>query len=268
MADRRTRTAEGGWMGLTTLGDPVSERRVVLFHPTPGASGFDPVPAVTRHEGVCLLSFDRPGWGASDPLPDGAHASFADHADEVARYLHETDAEARRASGRVSGPIGVIGWGAGARAALSLAGRHPSLVDRLVLVDAPAHAGRLRVGDPPFRPTDLGIADRAGYDVAPGSERRIERMLAEAGRRGRRGLDFDRAAMRTRDWRDTLRDIRARTLLVYSVDHPDTGPVVDGWVLRRRIPGSTLVRVENAGALTICAVWPRILAHAVPRRAA
>ncbi len=252
-------------MGLTTLGDPAAERVVVLFHPTPGASGFDPDPAVTRHEGVRLLGFDRPGWGASDPLPDGAHASFADHADDVARYLRETDAEARRASGTVSGPVGVIGWGAGARAALSLAGRHPSLVDRLVLVDAPAHGLRLRVDGPPFRPADLGIADPAEYDVSAGSERRLERMLAEAGRRGRRGLEFDQAAMRTRDWRDTLRDIRAETLLVYSVDRPDTGPVVDGWVLRRRIPGSRVVRVENAGALTICAVWPRILAHAAPR---
>ena len=110
MADRQITTSSGHRMGLTTYGDPIADRLVVMFHPMPGSGTFDPSPDATHHWGVHMLAPDRPGYGSSDPIRDGELASFARHAKDIATYLRSVEKDARAASDTDFGTVGVIGW--------------------------------------------------------------------------------------------------------------------------------------------------------------
>ncbi|GAA1465542.1 alpha/beta fold hydrolase [Microbacterium thalassium] len=253
MTDRLVTGASGRRLGITVLGDPAADRTIALFAPMPGAAGFDPDPLETRRAGVRVVTVDRPGYGGSEPLELGELASFGRHADDVATQL-------RTAVGP-GGVVGVVGWGVGGLAAAALAGRHPDLVDRLVLVDVPAGA---RPGDveAPYAPGDLCIEpDEPALTLRAGLGRRVERMLEDAAEQDGAGFAFDRSALRSRDWAETLGRIQADTVLLYGDGHPLVSAAVDGARLNRRIPFSRVVRVPDATGLAIGAVWGRILAH-------
>ncbi|WES64837.1 alpha/beta fold hydrolase [Microbacter sp. GSS18] len=259
MTDRHVVSASGRRLGVTVLGDPAAPRTIALFTPMPGAAGFDPDPLETRRSGVRIVTVDRPGYGGSEPIALGELATFGRHADDVARHL-------RRAVG-AGATVGVVGWGVGGHAAAALAGRHPDLVDRLALVDTPAS---IRPGDvaTPYDPADLCIRpDEPSLSVNAGLGRRVERMLADAALGHGAGFSFDRSALRSRDWAQTLRRIDADTVLLYGSGHPLVSAAVDGARLRRRIRGARVVRVPDAAGLAIGAVWPRILDHVAPASA-
>ncbi|MBW8804780.1 MAG: alpha/beta hydrolase [Catenulisporales bacterium] len=84
---RTVRTRDGRRLAVAEHGDP-NGAPVMLFHGTPG-SRLGPVPrAMTLHAtGVRLLTFDRPGFGDSDRLPDRAVSSVAADAAAVADAL-------------------------------------------------------------------------------------------------------------------------------------------------------------------------------------
>jgi pimeloyl-ACP methyl ester carboxylesterase len=221
MASRRFALPSGRGIGVSAIGDALSGRLVVFFHPTPGAGVFDPNPLVTNRWGVHLVMLDRPGMGASDPLPDSrprhgtsteesaedtqtappptadSLATVQARADDVAEFLmrsalvplgvrdrgdrNEGDRNGgdSRGSGNSDrraehGTVGVVGWSSGGAVALSLAARHPELVDRVAIAGTPA----------PFR-MDLGGSAREALELLPEPSRTtIPRLSEELARPG------------------------------------------------------------------------------------
>ncbi|MBN9187585.1 alpha/beta fold hydrolase [Microbacterium sp.] len=265
MTARTIVTARGGRLGITGLGDPASHRLVVVFHPAPGASRFDPDPAFTRHWGVHLLGIERPGYGASEAVPTGGRASFEEFADDVAEYLRQIRQSAQELPTIPFRSVGVLGWGVGAVAASVFAARHPHRLDALVLVDAPAHPS-LDDLHAPFRAADLGIRDEARVDAAhPGILARVHRMLDDAAGQGDSGIEFDRAACASSAWLDDLDDITVPAVLVYGDDHPFVDRATDGSLIAARIPDARIAHVPETSGLAVAAVWSRILEHLAPR---
>jgi pimeloyl-ACP methyl ester carboxylesterase len=66
---RAVRAADGRLLATQMYGDP-DGKPVFLLHGTPGSRlGPHPRSAVLQRLGVCLISFDRPGYGESDRMP-------------------------------------------------------------------------------------------------------------------------------------------------------------------------------------------------------
>lgn len=288
MANHRFELRSGRGIGVSAAGDPVADRLVVFCHPTPGAGGFDPDPTITGPWGLHLLILDRPGYGASDPV-DEKDARVQDRADDLAEYLRRSERTARAVAGADFGSVGVVGWGSGGVFALSLAARHPDLVDRLAIVGTPAppQAGAL------VRPTQAwerreilpgeGVAaiasslpegvpgletlgvDRADPVLAShgGLRNRLQRMLGEGWRQGPGGAATDLAALRDGSWADELDRVTASTLIV----HGDADPVAgaeDGRWYRGRLADARTATVDGAGRLALVREWRRILDHVAP----
>lgn len=104
-------------------------RPVLFLHPAPGSRVLDPDPWATEGARVRLITFDRPGYGGSTPLPEGTVPTLAGAADDAAEVLGRLGIE--RAA--------VVGWSAGGLVALALATRHPELVSSIGMVASPAH---------------------------------------------------------------------------------------------------------------------------------
>jgi len=134
MAHHLFELPDGRHAGVTGLGDPRGRRLVVMCHPSPGAGAFDPDPPATSTTGVRIITLDRPGYGASDPLPDEADPLGA-WLDDVDEYLQTVENIAKSIAGTDFGAVGVIGWGVGAVYATALAARRPGLVNRLALIE-------------------------------------------------------------------------------------------------------------------------------------
>jgi len=261
VANRLLEVAGGRKVGVTGFGDPRSLRLVVFCHPTPGGGGFDPDPIVTAARGVHLLSFDRPGYGASEPLGEGDHPSFDERADEIAAFITDSEQSARSIAHTRFGLIGVVGWQTGGLTALALAARHPDLVDRVAIVDTPA---------PPYAPPMLGslpfTLDYLGIDPAdpalrrPGLRNRLDRMLDEAGLQGSTGFDTDQASLSEPAG---LKTAQASTKLIYGDDHPLISPADALW-FESHLPNANIVRVQNGRSLSIATQWERILEHVAP----
>lgn len=286
MANHRLVLDSGRGVGISAAGDPISRRLVIFCHPTPGASGFDPNPPVTAGSGVHLLSLDRPGYGASDPLPEEDQPTVQQRADDVAEVIEKSEASAGR-SGTDFGSIGVVGWSSGGAVALSLAARHPHLVDRLAIVGTPAPSSAARAydsqaldlmiagiadrddlavqiaGRDPFTLRSLGVAENDPAFALSGLDRRVERMLADAAIQGTIGIATDLIAARDTSWARQLRQVAADTILVYGEADPVAGRT-DGQWFQRHVPHARLVMVQNAGHLAVASVWQRIMDHVAP----
>ncbi|MWV51196.1 alpha/beta fold hydrolase [Rathayibacter sp. VKM Ac-2803] len=288
MANHRFELRSGRGIGVSAAGDPIADRLVVFCHPTPGAGGFDPDPLVTGPWGLHLLILDRPGYGASDPV-SAAQATVQDRADDLAEYLRRSERTARMVDGARFGSVGVVGWGSGGAFALSLAARHPDLVDRLAIIGTPAppQAGVL------VRPTDAwerreilegedstmiaaGLPDgEPGLDALGvdsddpvlashgGLRNRLQRMLGEGWRQGPSGAATDLAALRDGSWADELDRVTASALIV----HGDADPVAsaeDGRWYRGRLADARTASVDGTGRLAVVREWRRILDHVAP----
>jgi pimeloyl-ACP methyl ester carboxylesterase len=264
MAGRQVRFRNDRLVGLTGLGDPLADRLVLLCHPTAGAAGFDPDPVLTSTWGIHLMSFDRAGYGASDPYPADENPSAAAWADDVADYLRRVEGNAAAVEHTEFGRIGVIGWREGGLFAAALAARHPDLVDRLALVGCPA------------LPT---LADSAAAKPAPESwldparltlhisahdtgtyERRINHMLAEAQLQGTAGIDADLAC-----FANELPNLSTVTALaLVAVGRHDEADLVDADWFCEQLPHSERVISEQGGRDLIASSWQRVLEHVAP----
>jgi pimeloyl-ACP methyl ester carboxylesterase len=116
------------WLAVDERGRP-DGRPVLFLHPAPGSRLLDPDPWATAGARVRLVTFDRPGYGASSPLPDGTVPTLTQAADDAAEVLDRLGV--RRAA--------VVGWSAGGLVAVALAARHPGLVSGVAMVATPAH---------------------------------------------------------------------------------------------------------------------------------
>lgn len=263
---------------------PADGAVVVLCHAAPGSRCFDPDPVATAASGVRLVSVDRPGYGGSDPVPDGVLPTIPRWADDTAAVLDSLG---------VSEAV-LVGWSAGGRVAAAVAARRPDLARALFLVaapapdddvpwippayreqidqlrsDPPAAAARLAamLGPASEQPADdlasmsAGPADEAALGGDAGLRARVVAMLAEASRQGHVGLAADIVSYTIADWGFDPAAIGAPTTCVYGGADPIVPPPHGEW-WARRIPAADLDVVERAGHLVIVDAWPLALAAA------
>ena len=289
MAHHLSHLAAGRRLGLSAAGDPSSRRIVVFFHPMPAAGGFDPDPPITERAGMHLLMYDRPGYGASDPLPADQVPSVQAHADDIAELIRRDERDAASSANVRYGSIGVVGWGSGGRYALSFAARHPDLVDEVVVVGTPSPrsdgpqtgaeyrdrlpgvrgravvdlAGELSSGPKPTLST-LGVSDSdPELQRNAGLDRRLDRMLQESTVQGWEGIASDLIAASDDDWAAQLPDITAKVLLVYG----DRDPLADAgdakW-FSHRIPHAKRRVVSGGTHLVLASNWQAIMRQVTP----
>lgn len=268
MANTRIPGPGGRRLGFFGTGDPSANRLVLLCHPTPGCASFDPDPLVTDRWGVHLVALDRPGYGSSDPLDDPSAASMVERADELASFIEQAANEAGKASPADFSSIGVIGWGTGGAVAAALAERHPDHVDRLALVATPAprdvRKTARRAIIAPHSLEALHVApDDPDLDRRMGLRNRTERMLEEAFRQGKAGVEADRYLMADASWSRDLGRIRTATALFYGGRDPVADESDARW-FQHRIAGSTLHVEPDSGPLVLATAWEAVLAHVAP----
>ena len=276
MSGRLLQLPSGGSVGITNLGDPGSRHTVLLCHPTPGASGFDPDPLVTNAHDALIIGADRPGYASSDVQdPQRCPPHFA----ELALFDEFSDRGARIDA--------VIGWGYGGLMALRLAAERPDRVRRVALVQTPAPGSRLygllarraRAWSLQHHDFHLALASERGgtriralsvlgagpEDEAlamPGLRERCERMLDAAVRPGEGGIEFDRRAGRRHDWGRLARGIRAEVLVLNGERDPRLRPADARW-FARRLPHVEMQLVKEAGPFAIATEWGRVLDFAL-----
>lgn len=268
MANRIVTLPSGRTVGLSTAGDPVARRIVLFCHPTPGAGQFDPDPAVTDRWGVHLMALDRPGYGATPADADDEAPTIEHRADDLAQFLTSSEEAAGQVGDSELGPVGVAGWGTGGLVALSLAARHPVLVNRVAVVNtvAPHRVAfdPAAVTSAPYGLDTLSIRRDDPRSRKLGLDGRLDRMLAEASLQSDAGVNADRRMLADPGWAGELGRIQADVRLIYG-DADSTADIVDGRWYRRRIRRSRVVRVPGEGALTIVSRWARILDHVAPQ---
>lgn len=299
MADRAVPLASGRRIGVQSFGDPAATRIVLHCHPAPGSGGFDPDPVVTGSWAVHLVGVDRPGYAASEPLPEDEPPRIVDRAEDLVEYLDQIRTEAESSGSRMPREIGVVGWSAGGRIALALAARHPDLVDRVAVIATPAPNSAVEWIPEPYAemnerlaalpvaearaqlrtmlteqvpataepdPALLGAgeADAATLE-RPGARNRLQRMLAEAYQQGPVGVADDILSSATDDWGFDLRDVRAPVLLVYG-GADALVPSEHGRWYAARLRDAALMVVPEAGHLVIIPAWREVLEHVSPER--
>jgi len=278
--------ASGRTIGVTEFGDRTADRVVVLAHPAPGSSIFDPDPIVTGTRGVRMIAIDRPGCGSSELAAYEAptvHRAAAD----IAEYLA---AEGIRT-------VGVAGWSAGGRVALALAAAHPELVDRVAVVATPAPDPDVPwVGEENramleslrhMPPSEAVVSLAAMFDEFMGAEPspeetvkavatpdvddavlgeahdRLLGMMHGAVAQGNLGMAADIVGYTLLAWGFGPDDVAAKTLLLYGAKDPDIGQAHANWY-HSRVPDSQVEMVPDAGHLVLISQWDRVLSHLAP----
>jgi pimeloyl-ACP methyl ester carboxylesterase len=229
IAGRRTRYLEAG-----------EGRPIVLLHGWGGRiESWGVIPAVLA-ERFRVVALDLPGFGETvgPERPWGP----SDYADFVAHFLRE----------RGLGPVTLVGHSHGGRTAISLAARHPELLDKLVLVDS---AGIVPRRGPRYYLRVYAVKAARGIlalaPLAPIRSRAMEAVYRAVG-----SADYN-AAMDpilratlvrcvNEDLRRLLPAMKVPTLLVWGSADLDT-PLADGKLMERLIPDAGLVVFEGAG---------------------
>lgn len=269
------------------------QRTIVFCHPAPGAGNFDPVPEETLKRQVTLIAVDRPGYGLSEPVPDGTWASVDLAADDLAEVLEEMNLAS----------VGVVGWSAGGRVALALAARHPNLVDRVVILGTPApneavpwipaeqqqalerlqplpaaEAHRQLVAQLaqmlPEKPSNDELFSLLGRSPAdeealkmPGASDRLASMMKASYAQGVTGLAADMAGYCLRPWGFEPADVKAKALCLYGSQDPIAGSHHGSW-WQKHLPNARLEMVPGAGHLVIFPMWQRVLSFLAPQHKA
>lgn len=276
----------GRVVGVTEFGNPEAEQVVVLAHPAPGSSRFDPDPDATVGRIVRVIAVDRPGYGLSEPMPGGEPFTASSAASDIAEVLEARGVER----------VGAAGWSAGGRVALALAALRPDLVDRVAISGTPAPDAEIPwmeqgirasiaelAGMTPGQALDALIgqfdtmvgARPSGRDLLPflahpgpddevlkGAEGRLRGMLDSASRQGNLGMAADTLSHTMLDQGFELGAVAAKTLLLYG-----TKDVIGSRHARWYLKALANARVEmdpNAGHLVVVPRWDRILSHLAP----
>lgn len=260
--------ADGRALVYAQQGDPAGAP-VVLFHGAPGSRLFVPgdVPA-----GMRVITFDRAGYGGSDPC---AVRCVLDCAQDVAAL----------ADALALDRFAVAGWSGGGPFACATAYALSDRVTRLALVSAPGPLdevpngwellGEYRKPTAEMARVDPARSQRAiarhmqpyiekpsaflgsgrGPDgaVLHGPQRAmLDAQLAEALRQGAAGIAHDLVAM-WRDWGFRLRDVRTPTHVWHGALDPYND--ADTETYARLIPGACRTVWPQSGHLGIVDHW-------------
>ena len=296
MADQTFTLGDGRRIGVSTHGNPAASRVVIFCHPAPGSGVFDPDPTLSETSNAHILALDRPGYGSSDPLPQGEWPSVARAADDIAEFLHERSGPGMSFGESAERHVSAVGWSAGGRVALALAARHPQLVGRVAVIGTPAPNDAVEWIPKPlaeqsealshlpagqafealmgafaqqaeiqgFQPTDppplamLGIRD-VDDDVLqrPGVQQRLERMLADSVQQGPIGQVTDLLAYTAHPWGFDVADVKAETLLVYGTAD-QIGPEHGEWYASQ-LANTRRHDIDGVGHLVVVPAWERVL---------
>jgi len=273
--------ADGRTLAVDEHGDAAGAP-VVLFHGAPGSRLF--VPGAVP-EGVRLVTFDRPGYGDSDPLPGRTLRDGACDVEAIADALAlETFA--------------VIGWSGGGPFACATAFHLGARVSRLAIVSAPGPLDEVPDGgellgeyrrptaemarrEParseraiarhmtPYleRPhTFLGSGRGPDAGVLNGPRRTmLDAQIVAALRQGARGIAEDLVAMWL-DWEFRLADLTTPTHVWHAALDPhndaDTAAYAAG------IPGAERTVWPDAGHLGIVRYWDEVIGWSARRGSA
>ncbi|OLZ42211.1 alpha/beta hydrolase [Natrinema saccharevitans] len=233
---------DGRTLAFATYGDP-DGTPLLFHHGTPGSSHLGALlsePALAR--GVRVIAPSRPGYGRSDPDPDGTFETWADDCRALADTL-----------GLES--FAVAGFSGGGPHALAVAARHADRVSAVGVVGAPvpAHDGG-PFGSLVRFPHLLGIAFRFGAAVARlRGDRFVVDQLTD------RSVDDETARVVGRDFRVGLSAgpsgaVReSRTLAAHwSPSLPDGGVTVWHGVDDQNAPiGPVRTAYEGRSAVTL-----------------
>jgi pimeloyl-ACP methyl ester carboxylesterase len=284
MAHHQFELGSGRKLGISALGEPIATRLVVLCLPTPGAGPFDPDPEATIASGVRVVEIDRPGYGGSDPLPNGVEPTVERFADDIAEYLQRVEGVAAETTGIQFGTVGIVGWSFGGAIATSFAARHPELTDSVVVIGSP-NPHTLRKGqrysaiselrkhgieksfeslcasireDGPPSLTSLGIDD-ADPALAPlGVRGRLERMLENAWAQDAKGIAADRVSVRTDDWADAVGRLDVSALLMYGRQDAVASESDAKWYAERFHDPVTM-NMPDEGHLVLLTHWQQVM---------
>ena len=292
--------ASGRTIGVTEFGDRAADRVVVLAHPAPGSSFFDPDPIVTGNHRVRVIAVDRPGCGASSLASDEAptvHGAAADIAEYLASVGIGDEDDAGSSSSGVQRTVGAVGWSAGGRVALALAAAHPNLVDRVAVVATPAPDTDVPwVGEENramleslrhMPPSEAVVSLAAMFDEFMGAEPspedtvkavategvddavlgeahdRLLEMMRGAVAQGNLGMAADIVGYTLLNWGFDPADVASRTLLLYGEQDTEIGHAHADWY-HSRLPDSRVEMVADAGHLVLISQWETVLAHVAP----
>jgi pimeloyl-ACP methyl ester carboxylesterase len=260
--------ADGRALAYEQFGDP-SGAVVLLFHGSPGSRLFCPgdLPA-----GVRLITFDRPGYGASDPLPDRTlHHTALD----VAALLDHFGIERCAA----------IGWSGGGPFATATAYELGARVTRLAIASAPGPLDEVpgaweALGD--YRRPTAEMARREPARATRAIGRHMEPFVAnpvsflggesvvrgpagdmliaqatEALRQGHAGIAADLVAMWL-DWGFRLRVVATPAHVFHGAQDPHNG--ADAQCYATQMPHASLTVWPDDGHLGIVEHWDDVLA--------
>lgn len=252
---------------------------VVLLHSAPGSRLFDPDPAVTAAAEIRLVTLDRPGYGASTALGDGAVPTIAGQADDVVAALDHLGVD----------EAALAGWSAGGRVAVGVAARHPERVRALAVIGTPAPDDLSWIPEEQQAMLEPLRADRAtatarlaemlghavggdpadglGFIAGTGDEElltdrpvrdRVVTMLTEAFRPGADGTAADVVADQIAEWGFDPASVGTSVHLFYSEDdfvRPSHGE----WWAEALVDSTTHV-TSGVGHLLVVTEWAAVLA--------
>jgi pimeloyl-ACP methyl ester carboxylesterase/CRP-like cAMP-binding protein len=218
------------------------------------------------------LSVDLPGYGKSPPLPN--RTTIPAYADLLAELIAKVS----------DGPVVLVGHSMGGMTSITLALRHPVLVERMVLI-GPTVTGRLStyinlVVSPITLLERFGLGSllvSAGERSFVGVTDRIMRPASFAERSGITEADYERLradarssgqgrvraecyfAMRDNDLSGSLKDIETPALVIWGAED-NTVPLRDASVIADEWPDADLRILPKAGH------WPQFEAPNRTRR--
>ncbi|GAB3614187.1 hypothetical protein [Humibacter ginsengisoli] len=259
MSERQFELSDKRRMGITAAGNPFASRWVLFCHPAPGAGGFDPDPLVTDTCPLDILSFDRPGYGSSDPWTVPPQPSPQRWVLDVQEFLETCRTDAESIGHAAYRDLAVFGWREGCIYAAALAAALGDQVSAVAFVEPMTLSQAARS----LAESDAWDVDRLmpGIDSDAASEfaglrSRLQRMLAIAREQGEAGLDADRAAVKQQVLDESLDAIRASALILTS-DTKERRSAANRYA--KRLPDA---RIEVADTpVPIAGRWSRLVEY-------
>jgi pimeloyl-ACP methyl ester carboxylesterase/CRP-like cAMP-binding protein len=205
------------------------------------------------------IAVDLPGYGESEPLPD--RVTIPDYAELLADFAEKV----------TDGPVVLVGHSMGGMTSITMALRHPPLVERMVLI-SPTITGKLS-SYINFLVSPITLLERSGLGtlLVKAAERLLvgisDRLMRPASFAERTGITEEeylrlrsdvrnpeqgrvRAecffAMRENDLRGRLGKIRIPSLVIWGAED-NTVPLRDAGVVADEWPGADLRILPKAG---------------------